>query len=110
MVELALLGSVRPPLPRSAVVPRLERFLGFLVSNVRVVVLTNERVLVLPRRPGAAAWYDVQLDRRRVHAEPQRRVGRLSLVDLVTGVGPQTAAFTSAEDAGRLARALGAHG
>jgi hypothetical protein len=110
-VELALLASVRPPLRRLQVWPRLERFLGFMMSRRRVVVLTNQRVLVLRAREAATAddWFDVQLDRRRVRADMVREYGSgLFTVKLMTSVRTQTAAFRRKEDAVVLARALGA--
>ncbi len=110
-VELAVLASVRPPLRRLQVWPRLERFLGLMMSRRRVVVLTNQRVLVLRAREAATAddWFDVQLDRRRVRADVVREYGNgLFTVKLMTSVRTQTAAFRRKEDALVLARALGA--
>jgi hypothetical protein len=110
-VELALLAAVRPPLRRLQLWPRLERFLGVLMSRRRVMVLTNQRLLVLRAREAATAddWFDVQLDRRRVRADVVREHGSaLFTVKLMTSVRTQTAAFKRREDAVALARALGA--
>ena len=110
-VELAVLASVRPPLRRLQLRPRLERFLGVLMSRRRVIVLTNQRLLILRAGEAATAddWFDVQLDRRRVRADVVREHGgALFTVKLMTSVRTQTAAFKRKEDAIVLARALGA--
>jgi hypothetical protein len=107
LVELVLPGTLRPPLRWFHLANQLERFLGVLGPGRRVVVLTNQRLLVLPRRAGGEQWYDVQLDRRGVRAAGAvRPAGRTGLLDLDTRLGPMTLT-AGADDARRMAALLG---
>lgn len=111
-VLMAMAGSLRPPLTRRSLLGQLERFLGAVRTNVRVVVLTTSRLLVLPARPKPDDWFDVQLDRRALRASAPRVQGDLVVVELTTGLGPRVllADRRDLDDATRLARLLGASG
>ena len=89
-LEAVLLGDWRTPLKGLAPLGRTKEFFG-IGGRSRAIALTSTRVLLLPYgRRGAGGWFDVQYDRRRVSAgRPQSR-GSAFVVDLLTGLGPQT--------------------
>ncbi len=106
MVELAVLATMRVP-RRSALIPKLERFLGFSLVPRRVVVLTNRRLLLPRGYAEGDDWVDVSLDRRQVRVLKEQKFGRMASLDLTTALGRQVITTTSADDAARLKKALG---
>jgi hypothetical protein len=106
MVELAVLATMRVP-RGSALLPKIERFMGFSMVPRRAVVLTNRRLLM--PRPYAEGddWVDVSLDRRQVRVLGEQTHGRIASLNITTALGPQVITTTSSDDAGRLKRALG---
>lgn len=107
MVELAVLATMRVP-RRSALIPKIERFMGFSLVPRRAVVLTNRRLLLPRGYAEGDDWVDVSLDRRQVRVLKEEKFGRLASLNLTTALGPQVITTTSADDAARLQRALGA--
>jgi hypothetical protein len=106
MVELAVLATMRVP-RGSALIPKIERFMGFSVTPRRPVVITNRRLLLPRSYQEGDDWVDVSLDRRQVRVLKEQTYGRLASLDITTALGRQVITTTSADDAARLKRALG---
>lgn len=106
MVEMAVLATMRVP-RRGALIPKIERFMGFSVVPRRPVVLTNRRLLLPRAYAEGDDWVDVSLDRRQVRVLNEQRYGRMASLDVTTALGPQVITTTSPDDAARLKRALG---
>ena len=106
MVELAVLATMRVP-RRSALLPKIERFMGFSLVPRRAVVLTNRRLLLPRAYAEGDDWVDVSLDRRQVRVLGEQSYGRMASLNITTALGPQVITTTSTDDVGRLKRALG---
>ena len=106
MVELAVLATMRVP-RRGALIPKIERFMGFSVAPRRAVVLTNQRLLLPRSYEEGDDWVDVSLDRRQVRVLKEQQYGRLVSLDITTALGRQVVTTASGEDVARLKRALG---
>jgi hypothetical protein len=106
MVEMAVLATMRVP-HRGALIPKIERFMGFSLVPRRAVVITNRRVLLPRSYAEGDDWVDVSLDRRQVRVLTEQKYGRLSSLDVTTALGRQVITTSSADDAARLKRALG---
>jgi hypothetical protein len=106
MVEMAVLATMRVP-RRSALIPKIERFMGFSLVPRRPVVLTNRRLLLPRGYAEGDDWVDVSLDRRQVRVLKEQTYGRMASLDITTALGRQVITTTSADDAARLKRALG---
>ena len=106
MVEMAVLATMRVP-RRTALIPKIERFMGFSLVPRRAVVLTNRRLLLPRAYAEGDDWVDVSLDRRQVRVLNEQTYGRLATLDVTTALGRQVITTTSVDDAARLKRALG---
>ena len=103
---LAVLATMRVP-RRSALLPKIERFMGFSLAPRRALVITNRRVLLPRSYAEGDDWVDVSLDRRQVRVLKESKFGRLASLDVTTALGRQIITTSSEEDAARLKRALG---
>ncbi len=114
--EVVLRGALRDPNGTGKLSGVIERFFGVRAGGRRWVVLTNRRLLVLRRRDpksyGPGDWYDVSLDRRRIHASMPFMEGSLVVMALVSAKGPASLLLPEGAlaEARRMARALGATG
>jgi hypothetical protein len=101
-------GSLRDPVRGVALVSRLERFFGVLLGSIGVLVLTNDRMLLLPLRArdkSGDRWFQAQYAARSLLATGLRE--RSSLVELTvrTGLGDRRLLFRRREAAGAAAMA-----
>ena len=112
--EVVLRGALRDPGGPGRVAAFLERFFGVRMGARRWIVLTNNRLLVLRRRPPkayrAGDWFDVSLDRRRLRASPPFVEGNLVVMALVSGKGPASLLLPESayREAVRMAQSIGA--
>jgi hypothetical protein len=106
LVEMAVLATMRAP-RRGAVIPKIERFMGFSLVPRRAVVITNRRVLLPRAYAEGDDWVDVSLDRRQVRVLKEQKFGRMASLDVTTALGRQVITTSSDDDAARLKRALG---